>query len=494
MESDEPVELIDSLERFSDGSMKCCICYLDLREKRGFREFACCNSCKLCEDCEYKYIHVGKNTKSPCCQSETPHIANIVSSIRYKYIVSYEVNQVIQYMDPADYPKWRDLESQRNEILERSRARMNMARERERQAEQERLERIAREREAREREARERWEQVMRTERERRELVERTERERREQVERTERERRAQIERTERERWEQVERERREQEEYRQNLLVSIVQQQIDSAGGISGFVGNVRHGIPCLDFYKTVREKAPHRVHEAIASLENEISKLSQSSRALTPDEQTNLTKFQKWRFVMTMNPVHNTELDRIWSTIWDNRSLIKTMEDKPPAVFDRTTIHSELVSTQHPVVNVMFDCNSTFTFTFKQLDVARSVQYRIPVHTELHTSGLHPIAMNIVTYENVPDRQAENAGDYIAVAYSSPNSEISSKILLYQFSVIEPIFEGHSYDIMMEGHQIQTVALSTDVTNVRKFKKLAIDFDNTQRQCQYKFVYVFS
>lgn len=258
MASNQQVKLIDSLERFSDDNMRCCICLDDLREQRGFRELSCCNGSKMCEPCEYDYINVHKNTQSPCCRSKTPHLAKLyaftlANSTKYTYTVSLDVNDLIRYIDPVDAAQLAAIEAQRNAILDRCRVRRTneierLERERQervRRAEQERIEYLARLRT--EREARERAE---------REAIERAEREAREAAER-------------------AERERREREERRQMELarqINTVQHQIDSAGGLSGFVGQVRNEIPYLEFYKTVRKNAPARVPDAIASLEREI------------------------------------------------------------------------------------------------------------------------------------------------------------------------------------------------------------------------------
>ncbi len=477
--SKQSIKLIDSLERFSDDNMRCCICLDDLREQRGFRELSCCNGSKMCEPCEYDYINVHKNMQSPCCRSKTPHLAKLyaftlANSTKYTYTVSLDVNNLIRYIDPADAAQWAAIEAQRNAILDRCRVR--------RTNEIERLER-------------ERQEELRRQELERQERIarERAEREARERAEREARERAERLEARQR-----AERERREREERRQQELarqLSTVQHQIDSAGGMHGFVSQIRNEIPYLEFYKTVRKNAPARVPEAIASLEREIAKLSQVDvEQMTPAQQSTYAKLRKWHFVMCKNPVYNPELDRFWSTIWDNQTQIQLLANRPAVVFDRTIRPSALFTKKHSMVDIEFDCQSTFTFTIKLRRDIPAIQKRISdrIHTEMQTAGLYPIAMNIVTYVNAPVGLAANAMEYIAVSYCSPNPDRSAVIQLYEFSVIEPLFAGHAYDIEIVNHGGHNVLPCTDIMHVKSFQKLAVDYNVDQRQ--FKYTYVFS
>lgn len=108
--------------------------------------------------------------------------------------------------------------------------------------------------------------------------------------------------------------------------------------------------------------------------------------------------------------------------------------------------------------------------------------------------TAGLYPIAMNIVTCETAPVGLANDTTGYIAVSYCSPNPVRLAVIQLYEFTVIEPLFEGygHPCEITIQLVVKQTVPLSVNITCVRHFQKLAVDYNVEQRQ--YKYEYVFS
>jgi len=387
---------------------------------------------------------VRKNTQSPC-RTKTPHLALLAASATatIKQVVvreSFNEEDLIRYIDPADIEQWHTLETQRNAILENCRSR--------RAAERARLER---------------------------ERIERIHQQQLDWLERIAREREA------REARERAERERREQEERRQLELAR-----------------QVNDGIPFLDFYKTVRRNAPARVPEAIASLEREIAKLSHVSvEQMTRAQLVNYNKLRKWHFVMTRNPVHNQELDKIWAMIWDAQVRIQEQVDKPPAVFDRTIRPSvlsanQLPSDQHPYVEIVFDCKTTFTFTIKHMYAMLQTCQVVVANVEMQTAGLYPIAMNIVTCENAPVGLATDK--YIAVSYCSPNPDRLAVIQLYEFTVVEPLFDGHAYDIAMKSLGRHNVEPCIDVTCVRRFQKLAVDYDASAHwHCMYKYEYLF-
>ncbi len=444
-------KLIDSLERFSEDNMRCSICLDDLRVQRGFLELPCCNGGKLCFGCTYEYITKRKERRAPCCRTDISDIQKWITVVNTAQILndSYSMWLYEPYLTPAEIERREHLKLELNSIIAVGRERYETA-----------------ETERRAREQREYNERMARYERERQERIER---ERLERI-RVEQERiRLEQERLARER---AEEERRQMELARQ---LSTVQHQIETAGGISGLVSQVRQGIPFQDFYKTVRRNAPHRLQEALDSLQSQINALIRRSTPLTNVESTNLKKMQKWHFVMSKNPRQLTGLDEKLATIWDNIQVLEEYQTHPPIEYEYPAARpSSLTSDQDDKYLIHFDCDHTFTFTNKSTGMVLE-----PVsvnHTIDRSTGLYPIALNVVKNTNPPRGQEGNT--YFAVTYGSPNRDRRLQIALYEYSVAEPLFTGHPETTDVTYVSKSEVPMSVHV-NVCQFTKLLIELD---------------
>jgi hypothetical protein len=462
----KPVKLIDSLERFSEDNMRCVICLDDLRVQRGFLELPCCNGGKLCMGCTYEYITKRKERKSPCCRTDISGIqkwVTVMNTAHVSYIKSVYMQRYESHLTAAEIERRENLTIELNSIDEAGRERYEAA-----------------EAERRAREQRENMERIARYERERQEQIER---ERLERI-RVEQERiRLEQERLARER---AEEERRQMELARQ---LSTVQHQIETAGGITGLVSQVRQGIPYQDFYKTVRRNAPHRLQEALTSLESRIGALIRRSTPLADVEVANLKKMQKWHFVMGKNPLQTPGLDEIWSIVWDSQQELNNRELLPAnleRMGDAMARPSSLTTDMDPTYVINYDCLNTVTFTNRVTNEV--IQTPITANVQPST-GLYPIAFNVVKNTN-PARGTEQ-NTYLAVTYGSPRSDRKYAITLYDYSVGDPLFHGHPVTIDITHVNTQEVPLVTPM-NPRTFTRLSVDYVHTPHPMHtYQYVY---
>jgi hypothetical protein len=458
----KPVKLINSLERFSEDNMRCVICLDDLRVQRGFLELPCCNGGKLCMGCTYEYITKRKERQSPCCRTDISGIQKWVTVMNTEQVSygSFYMRKYEQHLTAAEIERRENLTIELNSIVEAGRERYEAA-----------------EAERRAREQREYNERMARYERERQE---RMERERLERIRVEQEQIRLEQERLARER---AEEERRQMELARQ---LSTVQHQIETAGGISGLVSQVRQGIPFQDFYKTVRRNAPHRLQEALTSLESQINALIRRSTPLTDVESTNLKKMQKWHFVMSKNPQQSRGLDEIWSWVWDGQQELAELELRPAdsSRMSATDIPPTDITTDTDRYQIYFD--GIYTLRFTNLVTNEVIRTRISVNVP---SVFYPVALNVVTPTN--SESGATPRTYIAITFRSTYVSRKYTIALYEYSIGEPMFPGHPTVVETVHVDTNEVPLYTPM-NPRTFTRLPVDYVHTPHPTYtYRYVY---